>query len=107
MKVYELLASSDKLTRGAMARDASGKECSPYDEDAASWCLSGAAGKCHSTNFFEVYGIIQNRIIEMDESFLSNVYSDDREDETLWIVEEWGDQSTWEEIYSLVKELEI
>jgi hypothetical protein len=42
MKVKDLLADASKWTRGASARDRSGKQCSIYSPDAVRYCLLGA-----------------------------------------------------------------
>ena len=42
MAVLELLADPDRWTRGAAARDAAGRPCSPTSSTAVAWSLDGA-----------------------------------------------------------------
>ena len=50
MKVLELLSDESKWTKGAAARDVSGKDVASRSRAAVSWCLLGAVHKCYSTS---------------------------------------------------------
>lgn len=47
MKAKELLATPDKWTKAANARDASGKSVGYCHADAVCWCLNGAIFQCY------------------------------------------------------------
>ena len=46
MKPSELLADPKAWTKNALARNASGGECTPYAPGAVCWCLEGAMMRC-------------------------------------------------------------
>jgi hypothetical protein len=52
MKVYELLATPDKWTKGHLATDDMGDSVGEYSPSACRWCLIGAVFKCYG-NFAE------------------------------------------------------
>lgn len=48
MKIYELLDSPEKWTKGYFARNKTGDPTESHDNDACCWCLIGAAMKCYN-----------------------------------------------------------
>lgn len=91
MKVYELLGSEDKWTKQAYARDIDCKTVSPLSVKACRWCIVGAILKCYPEE--------QSFIHEKLNEYLSKTCRK-------YIIE-WNDNSVYEEIIRVVKELDI
>lgn len=98
MKVHELLDSSEKWAKGYYAYDSEGKEVGEFHAHACQWCLAGAVYRCYydrdhpwmeNSDIQQVYQKIQQRIGQ--------------------VIHLWNDapERTYEEVYSLVKELDI
>lgn len=87
MKAHELLSGPERLAKGTFARDASGN---PVDLDSAaavSWCAWGAIKRCYSF---------------MDCGELEDVLYD-----KVGHVPAWSDAHTYEEVHSVLVELDI
>lgn len=102
MKVHELLSDSTKWIQNCSARNSFGAETDPSEADAVCWCLVGAVIKCYdsklSTNYNEnMYPILN--IYKIIEKEIPNGYT----------IPYWNDlkERTYEEVYTLVKRLDI
>ena len=94
MTVQELLCDPRRWCRGCAAFDSKGKACDPLSDEAIQWSLDGAIIRCYENTYYEknsddIYKRVANHPSVM--SFVS------------W----WNDRSTYEEIVSLIKELDI
>ncbi|MGH9967966.1 MAG: DUF6197 family protein [Pyrinomonadaceae bacterium] len=88
MKVYELLNKPEKWTTGTSMRDKDGIPV--ISERAAySYCLVGAIGVCYPS---ELYTHIQKKLSE--ELKHRNI-------------SQWNDESTYEEVISVCRKLDI
>lgn len=99
MKIRELLTDESKWTQGAFAQTATGHPVDYEDENAAKFCLVGAARKCYGRG-------------EAGNAVLRTIISDLHEGKrTGWAenVAAWNDGfgRTFEEVRALVERLDI
>lgn len=95
MKVHKLLSSPDRWTQGVYARTAEGEECRINDEKAVCWCIYGAINKCYSVpgDREKAYERVRLALPE-GEGGLVSIFND-------------APERTYEEVYTLVKELDV
>jgi len=55
MKAYELLSDKSRWTTRACARDINGQPLNINNNDAVSWCILGAIGRCYPNQFNTMY----------------------------------------------------
>lgn len=92
MKVYELLATRDKWTQRSFARNIDDVPVLAESSDAASWCLAGAAVRCYGKNSLEFYNVLK----KINASLKTGIFGfNDHPDRT------------YEEVFALVKELDV
>lgn len=91
MKAYELLATPDKWTRGADARDKDDNPVRSRDREACCWCAVGAIKACYWP--FEVQDATFNRLT----SAIGR------------LIEEWNDAPgrTHAEIIAMLKKADV
>lgn len=96
MKTYELLDSKEKWMQGDWSADKDGSYVACTSERAACWCVAGAFIRCYP-DIDERDGVIEKlrKKIEL-QSGLSSIFV-------------WNDaqERTYEEVYSVLKELDI
>jgi hypothetical protein len=88
MKIHELLSDETKWTQNVHARDKDGHPLWSSHPQAVCWCLMGAVDKCYPGT---------NRVGELIVSKIKMP------------IDEWNDllERTYEDVYSLVKNLDI
>lgn len=95
MKIHELLSDPSKWTKYMYAKDKNGDGIGSRDKEAVCWCLTGAAMKCYldgQSLDFHCYIEILNKIkIRIGGDHITT----------------FNDNSTYEEVYNLVKELDV
>ena len=96
MKAWELLDSPEKWCKGTFAKNSSGDHVEIYGEAACQWCVSGAIHKCYEDQPFTISVMLkklQDRAGVRVGAFPGP----------------WNDapERTWEEVHSLLKELDI
>jgi hypothetical protein len=88
MKAYELLAKPDKWTTGASARDGAGNEVATIHPDACAFCTIGALAKCYKDfDYSDKTRRLRTRVGP--------------------VLHRWNDNSTYEEVIAVLKELDI
>jgi hypothetical protein len=107
MKAHELLSDRSKWTQGVLARNKEGNPCSVFADYAESFCMLGAVKRCYelidnydSTTYYsrvEPYFTILGKI---------TVYLRDIK-KTAECPSYYNDRHTYEEIITLLKELDI
>lgn len=88
MKVSELLATPARWTQGTMARNDRGQPVYPDSKSAVCWCLVGAVAKCYTSHSDHI------RVMGKLKEHMS-------------VVSIYNDTHTFEEVKSLVLELDI
>jgi hypothetical protein len=91
MKVYELLDKPEKWTKRAYARDVRGNSCSIHKGEC--WCLMGALDYCYPSadDYENAYIKIRDRL---QDYFSLPAFND-------------NESTTYEDVISLVRELDI
>ena len=88
MKAWELLSSPEKWTQGTYARDKKAQPVNINSTEAESFCVTGAITRCYP-----------------------NVYEQDQKIFNLGAkvggIVIWNDHSTYEQVHSVLKELDI
>ncbi len=89
MKAYELLATPDKWTKGAFARDRFGEVVEANSPDAVCFCIHGAMGRCYR-GYSEQLDQLRAKL-------------------DVAVVMDWHDapERTHEEVLAVLKELDI
>lgn len=90
MKAYELIDKPEKWTKGAFARDANGYRATTNFKEAVCYCIHGALGVAYDGIYTAEAERIRRRL------GLTNLVG-------------WNDapERTWQEVYNLLKELDI
>lgn len=90
MKAYELLSSPEKWTKGVSVRDKNDNQVSIDDPDACKFCIYGAIRTCYGKEHDKLKKVMDKlKYSSTDELF------------------KWNDSSTYEEVVSVLKELDI
>ena len=99
MKVQELLATPDKWTQGAAARDPKGEPVHPFSPDAICWCFGAALRKCYP------FAPERNRL----RSPILQKLGFDPLERSEGVVPAWNDapERTHAEVLALCKELDL
>ncbi len=99
MKAHELLSTSDKWTTGAYSVDKDDSAFGIYDThispEAVKFCTVGALIRCYgyeSPAYFDKRNLLENKLF--DDTGCNDVTS-------------WNDNSTYEEVHRVLKELDI
>jgi hypothetical protein len=108
MKIWELFDQETKWTKGSYGRCVGRLgtllSCGSKDEDACCWCLAGAINKCYpggKTEHGNVYVLLADAISEKTGHQSDRLAHD--------IIVSWNDapSRTFQEVYDLVKELDV
>jgi len=99
MKAHELLSSPDKWTIHVAARDNKGRQVCLDNEAACCFCIWGSIRKCYNPNdeidLKYTVAIEAERIIKhLKLTSFKDLF-------------EWNDNTTYERVYSVLKELDI
>lgn len=102
MKVWQLLSSRKRWTRGAFATDEFGNPTPIADPTATSWCLAGAIRKCYdrgpirTEEYYGVNALVQKAIKKVSRGRFGTVCG-------------WNDSSrrTFDQVKALVKKLDV
>lgn len=117
MKAWELLSDESKWTKGYNARDKDGKVVAISDKAATCWCTIGSIFKAYNEvdelSYREKFGPFWHRICERIKDFPDvkdrghNYPCNGPTDVNIIIG--WNDakERTYEEVYSVLKELDI
>lgn len=93
MKAYEVINSESKWTRGVLARDIDGTQCSYRSEYAVRFCASGAISRAYAPgkDFTNTDSV---RAREILVSAVGNIGG-------------WNDTSDWKTVYDTLRRLDI
>lgn len=99
MKAHELLSDATKWTKKTYARDEDGVDIDVQDPKACSFCIIGAIQKCYGG--FEI-------VVRLVERVTEKVKEQNKEFKSDYIVD-WndGEDTTFEDIHKVLKELDI
>lgn len=92
MKIKELLSTEKKWTKGTYARNAVGKACSPYSEEAVCFCLLGAVDKCYGTD--TLYPSTKDQVLSKLRNHIGNIAA-------------FNDNASYFAVVKVLKELDI
>ena len=95
MKIRELLAGYRSWTKHASARDINNRLVDFNDNNAVSWCLTGAAQKCYPNTLSR--GEIYSKI----NAYLENKYG------RYVTITYWNDNNSYEQVKEMVDSLNI
>jgi hypothetical protein len=108
MKAWEILSNKDKWIKGCNARDKNGKVVAITDPDATCWCVVGAIFKSYEDNSSLPYknNVWINILDRIEDKSLDQSNKFNHMHRRLMT---WNDapERTYEEVYSVLKELDI